>query len=97
MCDRDSLFFRALSDKTRRNILKLLKNKGELSVKEIVEYFSMTQPTISHHLNVLKEAGLVRFDRKGKEICYCCDCMTVRECCKEFFEKLISYPDESEL
>jgi DNA-binding transcriptional ArsR family regulator len=90
MSDKDDLFFRALSDKTRRDILKLLKSRNELSVKEIVNCFSMTQPTISHHLNVLKEAGLVKFNRRGKEVCYCCDCMTVRECCKKFFEKLIS-------
>ena len=50
--------FSALSDATRRGILELLSG-GERSVGEIVERFGISQPAISRHLRVLREAGLV--------------------------------------
>lgn len=61
--------FKALSDKTRREILLLLKN-GKLSAGEIAENFNMTQATISHHLSVLKKADLINEDRQWKYIYY---------------------------
>lgn len=61
--------FKALSDDTRREILKLLKN-GDLSAGEIAEAFSITKPSISHHLNILKQAGMVLDERQGQNIIY---------------------------
>ena len=61
--------FKALSDDTRRHILMLLKD-GSLSAGEIAERFETTPATISHHLAILKEAGLVRSRREGKNIHY---------------------------
>lgn len=61
--------FRALSDRTRRDILRLLR-AGDLSAGEIAAQFEMTKPSISHHLNILKEAGLVTDERKGQNIIY---------------------------
>ena len=61
--------FRALSDPTRREILQLLKN-GRMSAGEIVSHFQMTGATISHHLSVLKAAGLVDVEREGKYLYY---------------------------
>lgn len=61
--------FKALSDPTRREILQLLK-RGRLSAGEIVDHFDMTGATISHHLSVLKEAGLVDDEKIGKYIYY---------------------------
>jgi len=61
--------FKALSDSTRREILNLLKS-GSLTAGEISEKFSMTGATISHHLSVLKDAGLISDERKGKYIYY---------------------------
>lgn len=61
--------FRALSDPTRREILNLLKH-GPLSAGEIAEHFNMTGATVSHHLSVLKDSGLVRNRREGKFIYY---------------------------
>ena len=61
--------FKALSDPTRREILHLLK-KGDLSAGEIGEHFDMTGATISHHLALLKNAGLILDHRKGKYIYY---------------------------
>ena len=61
--------FKALSDATRREILNLLKT-GSMTAGEIGEKFSMTGATISHHLSVLKSAGLISDDKRGKYIFY---------------------------
>ena len=61
--------FKALSDSTRREILNLLK-KGALSAGDIGKHFDMTGATISHHLTILKDAGLVTDEKQGKYIYY---------------------------
>ncbi|MFA6039275.1 MAG: autorepressor SdpR family transcription factor [Candidatus Peribacteraceae bacterium] len=61
--------FKALSDPQRRQILKLLK-KRDLNVSELRQYFRFTGPTLSHHLDILKRAGLVATERRGKFIYY---------------------------
>jgi len=61
--------FKALSDSTRREILNLLSS-GSKTAGEIGERFSMTGATISHHLSVLKQAGLVSDEKQGKYILY---------------------------
>lgn len=59
----------ALSDETRRRILTLLR-AGSKSAGDIAAEFSLSKPTISHHLKVLDEAGLVRSERRGTSIVY---------------------------
>ena len=59
----------ALSDYTRREILIILK-KGPLSAGQIYEYFDITKPSLSHHLSVLKESGLVKCKKNGKNVIY---------------------------
>ena len=61
--------FKALSDLTRQEILNLLK-EGPLTAGEIARLFQVSGATISHHLSILKEAGLVLDDRRGKYIYY---------------------------
>lgn len=61
--------FKALSDPTRRQILALLKD-GARTAGDIGASFDMTGAMVSHHLSVLKEAGLVSDDRRGKFIYY---------------------------
>ena len=61
--------FKALSDPTRRNILEILK-PGRMTAGEIVNKFDVTGATISRHLSILKEAGLVSDTKKGKYIYY---------------------------
>ncbi len=61
--------FKALSDPTRREILSLLKN-GALTAGEIGAKFEITGASISHHLAVLRDAGLLTDDRRGKYIYY---------------------------
>lgn len=61
--------FKALSDPTRREILSLLKN-GAMTAGEIGAKFEITGPSISHHLAVLRDAGLITDDKRGKYIYY---------------------------
>ena len=62
--------FKALSDKTRREILTLLKDEGRLSAGDIASHFNMTQATVSHHLSILTSAGLIIDEKQGKYIYY---------------------------
>jgi DNA-binding transcriptional ArsR family regulator len=64
-----NLMFKALSDPTRRKIIMLLKD-GDMNAGEIAEKFSISKPSISHHLNMLKQASLVLDERKGQNIVY---------------------------
>ena len=61
--------FRALADQTRREILSMLRG-GPRTSGEIASQFDSSWPTISRHLSVLREAGLVLAERKGQEIYY---------------------------
>jgi ArsR family transcriptional regulator len=61
--------FRALADETRRMILRLLRD-GPLTSGQIADRFDSSWPTISRHLAVLREAGLVVTERHGQEIRY---------------------------
>ncbi len=62
-------FAKALADDTRQKIMSLCCCK-QLSVSEIVDALEVAQPTVSHHLKILKNAGLVTSQRRGKEILY---------------------------
>lgn len=64
-----NVFFKALNDPTRREILELLNNR-DLTAGEIADQFKMTKPSISHHLDLLKQAGLVVSIREGQFIKY---------------------------
>ncbi len=64
-----TLLFKALKDPTRRKILELLGD-SELSAGEISDHFNMSKPSISHHLDILKQADLVTFKRDGQFIVY---------------------------
>jgi ArsR family transcriptional regulator, arsenate/arsenite/antimonite-responsive transcriptional repressor len=76
---------RALADPTRREILRVLR-KGDLSAGDIAARFDMTAPSISHHLNVLKEAGLVSSERDGRHIIYSLNSTTLQDLMTELLE-----------
>ena len=61
--------FKALNDVTRREILELLKVK-DLSAGEIADHFNISKPSISHHLDILKRADLITFEKNGQFIIY---------------------------
>ncbi len=62
-------FAKALADETRQQIMALCCCR-QLSVSDIVNALNVSQPTVSHHLAVLKRAGLVRSERRGKQVLY---------------------------
>ena len=64
-----NLVFSALGDGSRLRILELLR-AGDLTAGEIADHFSISKPSISHHLNVLKQANLVSDERQGQNIMY---------------------------
>lgn len=61
--------FKALSDPTRREILKILQD-GSQTAGELSERFPITKGSLSHHFNVLKAADLVRVERRGQSLVY---------------------------
>lgn len=61
--------FKALNDPTRREILELLKVK-DLTAGEIADKFDISKPSISHHLDLLRQAGLVASVKEGQFIYY---------------------------
>lgn len=61
--------FKALNDPARREILKMLKTK-DMNAGEIAAQFNMTAPSISHHLDKLKRAGLVTTIKQGQFVLY---------------------------
>ena len=69
---------RALADPTRREILRMLRG-GDLAAGEIAARFDMTAPTVSHHLSVLKDAGLVQAERNGRSVVYSIDTTVVQD------------------
>ncbi len=79
-------FCKALADDTRQQILTMLM-EGEKCVSDIVDAFSMSQPTISHHLNVLKQFNLVTNRKEGKQVFYAINHDNVIECCGQLVAK----------
>ncbi|HLT19113.1 MAG TPA: metalloregulator ArsR/SmtB family transcription factor [Thermomicrobiales bacterium] len=73
-----SELFAILADDTRRGILDLLRER-ECSVNELVEAFPVSQPAISRHLRVLREAGLVRVRSAGQQRIYGLDAARLAE------------------
>ncbi|MGB9857001.1 MAG: autorepressor SdpR family transcription factor [Dictyoglomaceae bacterium] len=81
------LLFKALSDETRRKILRLLAERN-MTAGEIANSFSQSWPTISHHLEILKEAGLITDERKGKYIIYSLNTTVFQEVLLWFLDTL---------
>jgi len=80
------LFAKALADETRQKIMNLVCCKW-LSVNEIVEQIHVTQPTVSHHLAILREAGLVNAREEGKQTFYSLNQEKVAFCCGQLMFK----------
>ncbi|MFK7846730.1 MAG: autorepressor SdpR family transcription factor [Rhodothermales bacterium] len=70
--------FKALNDTTRRRILDMLKD-SDLTAGEIADAFQISKPSISHHLDLLKQAGLISATREGQFIRYTLDTTVLDE------------------
>ncbi len=85
--------FKAMADATRREILELLR-EGDLAAGAIAERFALTKPAISHHLSVLKEAGLAVERREGQHIIYSLREDSIVEAIDGFLAKLCGHKRE---
>ena len=73
--------FKALSDPTRRKILELLTEK-DMTAGEIADHFKISKPSISHHLNLLKNCNLVLGEKQGQHILYSINTTALQELIK---------------
>ena len=87
MDEKCRLIFHALGDANRLKIVKLLKNQ-ELHVAAICARLDITQPSVSHHLDILKRAGLVLSEKRGREVYYRFDREAICNCCGQQFKVL---------
>ncbi|MDY0234717.1 MAG: autorepressor SdpR family transcription factor [Gudongella sp.] len=77
--------FKALSDPTRRKILEYLKD-SDMTAGEIADKFNISKPSISHHLNALKNAELISGEKDGQNIIYSLNTTVVQEVMKWFLD-----------
>jgi ArsR family transcriptional regulator, arsenate/arsenite/antimonite-responsive transcriptional repressor len=77
--------FKALNDPTRRQILELLQEK-DLTAGEIAQQFNISFPSISHHLDLLKQAKLVTSEKDGQYVYYSLNTTVVDEILKWFLQ-----------
>ena len=80
------LFAKAISDETRQKIMKLTCCRWR-SVNDIVKQLNVTQPTVSHHLAILREAGLIDYKEEGKQTFYQLNRDVVTICCNQIVAK----------
>lgn len=80
-----NIIFKALNDPTRREILQLLQER-DMTAGEIVERFNISGPSISHHLDLLKQAKLVIAEKEGQYIYYSLNTTVVDEIMKWFLQ-----------
>jgi ArsR family transcriptional regulator len=73
VADQDVTRLRALAHPVRLGMMRQLAERPETCACDFTDVFSVSQPTISQHLKVLREAGLVRTRRRGTQICYSID------------------------
>jgi len=86
-----ALLFKALSDETRLKIIDML-SCGELCACDILKYFNITQPTLSYHMKILTECGIINADRRGAWMHYTLNAKVVNQI-SEFWKELSSSKD----
>jgi DNA-binding transcriptional ArsR family regulator len=94
--DHLSTMLRAVADPTRRQILQMLREKGQCSLdkpvgmcaSDVEQRLSLAQPTISHHLRLLKKAGLVQSKKIGQWIWFWRNELALRSLLKSMKEEL---------
>lgn len=73
-------FAKAMADETRQDIMRMLCCRW-MCVSDIVDHIGVTQPTVSHHLGILRETELVLTRRVGKQVYYTLNQDVVASCC----------------
>ena len=90
MLDNDELtrLLEAVSEPMRMQIVFLLSDHAQLNVGEIARQFRISRPAISHHLKVLKDAGIVRSEKSGQEVYYRIDRQRIVTALRALADKL---------
>lgn len=78
-----NLVFKALADPTRRKVLQLLRERP-MTAGEIAEHVEIAKPTLSAHFAILREAGLVGSEKKGKTVTYWLNASVLEEALLDF-------------
>lgn len=86
--------FKALGDETRLDIVIMLKGK-ELCVCDIIDAFNLSQPAISHHLKILRQAGIINDTKEGKWVYYRIN-QNVFQVIKQFVHEFEQHGDKQE-
>lgn len=86
------LFAKAIADSTRQQIMKLCCCEW-VSVTDITEKMNVSQPTVSHHLAILREAGLVEVRSEGRQTFYTLNQNRIAACCGQLMVRFA--PDEA--
>jgi len=79
-------FFKAVHDQHRQYILQLLKKHQTLNASQIISKLKLSQPTVSHHLKILHQAGLITTKKNGKEVNYSINQQQISSCCGGFMK-----------
>ncbi len=80
-------FAKAMADDTRQQIMNLLCCDWYCVTDIVVSLGGVSQPTVSHHLGILRAAGLVNSRREGKQVYYCLNQDAVFACCGRLIEQ----------
>ena len=86
------LFAKAIADSTRQQIMKLCCCEW-ISVADLTEHMKVSQPTVSHHLAILREAGLVDLRSEGRQTFYTLNQNRIAMCCGQLMVRFA--PDEA--
>lgn len=89
-----NIAFKALNDPTRREILEMLR-KGDMTAGEIADSFNISKPSISHHLDLLKQADMVVSVKRGQFIYYSLNTTVLDDIMKWFMQFTDNKPKKS--
>jgi ArsR family transcriptional regulator, arsenate/arsenite/antimonite-responsive transcriptional repressor len=88
--------FKAIADPTRREVLRLLRQRGEMTAGDLAEHFDMSKPSMSHHFTVLKQADLVTTRRDGQQIWYALNTTVVEDLLSIIWDLFADHPNGKE-
>ena len=91
MSDKEKFikFFKALANEERLEIVKLLKKNKEMFAQDIEHRFYLEQSTTSHHLNMLKKAGITKARKEGRKVFYSIDFDSFRQLWQAFGKQVL--------
>lgn len=83
-------FFKAICDTNRNRILNIIKAHGEINANDIIKKINLSQPTVSHHLKIMVDSGVLVTAKKGREIHYQINQEMIAHCCSNFAKEFSS-------